>query len=148
MSEAISPIPEMPSPPPPPPRKKRARVPDKKRKRAHDLEQRLRFLQDEFAESELYEILQAAITAAHRLAQSTRNADRDLVLFAIERQICHTMEEICEETGLSRWVVQDILNQFIGLQLVEVRKQFDPKDDGGQPLLLYMLRHTPAGNAY
>jgi hypothetical protein len=127
---------------------KRARVSLKKRKRAQDLEQRLRFLQDEFSEPELREILETAITATHRLATSTRSTDRDQVLFAIERQACHTKEEIMEETGISEWGVRVILKELETLELVDVRPQHDPCSDGSAPVLLYMMRHVPAGNAF
>jgi hypothetical protein len=126
-------------------KEKRPRVSAKLRKRAKALEQELLFLQDKYAEvPELNEILQAAINAARGLADSSRQKDRDAVMLALEGFAALSLDEICDDTGLSRWVVGVILDEFITLVLVEVNPQYDPAPSQGSSPLLYSLIHSPA----
>jgi len=130
----------------PPNKPKRERVSEKKRERARDLEQELLFLQAHyrFAEEEdLCDLLQEAIVKAHRLGQATRQSDRDSVLHELELwEACET-EEIMEATGLSRWVVDQILNEYEAKGLVTKAPSRDPVDGvGGRPRDVWSLIHT------
>jgi len=120
----------------------RARLSDRKRKHAAELEQRLIFLQAEFTEPELAAILTVAINSTHRLAQSSRKADRDLLLAVLERWEAMEIDEIEEETGLSRWVAETNLKEMEKKGLIFIRPKPDPKKSGGRPRLVYGLIHT------
>jgi hypothetical protein len=125
----------------------RERISQKTRRRARELEQRLRFLQDEFNESEFSTLLDEAVKSAHQIAESSRKKDRDQVLFAIEQTQAHTIEEIMEDSRLSYWVVYSILQEFINLRIVELKLQRDPAKVNLKPVYLYFLTHTPAGTS-
>ncbi len=120
----------------------RARLSDRKRRRAAELEQRLLFLKQEFTEIEFNEILNVAVTAAHRLAQSSRKSDRDLFVAALEKWTVLEIEELTEETGLSRWVAENIGKALEKDGLVLIRPKADPNKSGGRPRLEYSLTHS------
>jgi hypothetical protein len=125
---------------------KRARISEKKRQRARDLEQELLFLQAQYRfieEPDLCELLQEAIVKSHRLGQATRQSDRDSVLKELETfEACET-EELLEATGLSRWVLDEILGEFETKGLVEKNPSRDPVDGvGGRPRWVWSLIHT------
>lgn len=126
-------------------KEKRPRVSAKKRKKAQGLEQDLLLLLDKHMDvPEFAKILQTAINSAHALAESTRNTDRDAVLLVLDGWVTLTLEEICEDTGLSAWVARGILEEFISLSLVEVSTQYDPAPTQGSSPQLFGLIHSPA----
>lgn len=124
--------------------KMRARLSDSKRKRASELEQRLRFLKEEFAEAEFADILTVAIDSAHRLAQSSRKSDRDLILHKLQtgEGTPLTLEEIMDDLELSRWVAESNLKDLKQRGIVQIQSQDDPKKSGGRPRLIYSLTHS------
>lgn len=127
-----------------PSRKPRAKN-KKQRSEALALAQRLLFLRDEFPGAAFGDILLNAIVAVRRMAESTRESDRDGVLRAICEQGCRTMEEICEDTLLTRRVVQPILDELVGHDLVFITEKYTHAGDqteGGRPELEYHPRHT------
>jgi hypothetical protein len=120
----------------------RESISSKRRKRALDLEQSLRFLQDQYNEPSFFEVLQDAIAAIHAQAERSRSSDRDRVLGVIEQWESLTRDEITEETDLSAWVVRNILKELIELNLIGSRTQSRTvRIDGGRPLRLYFLTH-------
>lgn len=125
---------------------KRARVSEKKRKRARELEQELLFLQARFrfySEPDLVELLQRAINDAHRLGESTRQSDRDSVLQVLERYEAAEIDDLEDETNLSRWVVDQILSEFEDKKLIGKRPVRDPAGSvGGRPRWVYFLLHS------
>jgi len=134
-------------PPPSAPNKtKRARISEKKRERARDLEQELLFLQARYRfieEPELCDLLQEAIVKAHRFGQATRKSDRDSVLLEMERWTACETEELQESTLLSRWVLDEILKELEKLKLVEKKAVRDPVEGtGGRPRWVWSLVHT------
>ncbi|HEX8773273.1 MAG TPA: hypothetical protein VF735_06670 [Pyrinomonadaceae bacterium] len=129
---------------------KRERISKAKRKRALDLTQQLMFLQDKFTEAEFSEILQEAIDRAKRISESNRSKDRDLVFLAIDEQGCWVIEDICDQTGLSRAVVEPILDELLRIPLIKQEKEFNQSEGGrgGKPRMLYKPYHTPAGSDF
>jgi hypothetical protein len=129
----------------PAPKEKRPRVSKKKSARARSLQQALLLLLDKHMnEPDLAQILQTAINAARSIAESTRQRDRDAVLLTLEKWEALTNEELCDDTGLSRWVVDTILNELIEQKLVEKRPQHNPAfSQGASLILIYSLTHTP-----
>ena len=138
--------PAAPGPPLPPVKTQRARISEKKRKKARELEQELLFLQARARfeeEPELIELLQTAITAAHRLGECSRQSDRDLVLSVLERYDAAEIEDFKDETGLSRWVLDEILGEFEQRGLISKQPVPDPVDAvGGRPRHVYTLTHS------
>lgn len=124
---------------------KRARISEKKRQIARDLEQELLFLQARYRyieEADLCELLQDAIDKAHRLGKATRQSDRDSVLHELELFEACEIDEIQEATDLSRWVLDQILEEFVTAKLIEKRQVFDPASSGGRPRDVFSLTHS------
>jgi DprA/Smf-like nucleotide binding protein involved in DNA uptake len=140
-------VPQNPADPGHPPaiRRKRARVSEKKRKRARELEQELLFLQAgcRFSgEAELVELLQRAINEAHRIGEATRQSDRDNVLKALENWEAIETDDLIDETGLSRWVLDQILHEFELKKLIKQLPVRDPAGEGGRPRAVWSLIHS------
>lgn len=145
-----------------PQKPRRKLVSDKKRKRAALLEQRLIWIQDkysglesdlrdlatEFPEADFAEIIRvaaralpAAVEEAHKIAARDRKNDRNAVLKVLESWECVTLEEIVEDTGLSRWTVWNILQDLHRLKLILITQQSAHSAEGKNPSLLYGLKH-------
>jgi len=120
---------------------KRARISEKKRKRARELEQKLIFLTDQYTETELVQLLQRAVADAHRLGQCSRHSDRDLVMQTLEHWGAAEIGDCEEETNLSRWVLDQILIEFEDKKLIGKRPVRDPAGEGGRPRFVYFLIH-------
>lgn len=130
---------------PPAIKPKRARISEKKRQRARELEQELLFLQARYRfidELELCELLQEAIVKAHRFGAASRQSDRDSVLQVLERYEAAEIADFEDETDLSRWVLDEILKEFEEKKLVGTRPVRDPAGSGGRPRFVYFLLHT------
>jgi hypothetical protein len=123
------------------PRKKpRARVSDRKRKKAKELAATLLLIRESVAkEPELADIVGRAAEAATRLGDSTRQVDRKLVYDVLKSFESVETGEIIEDTGLSRWVVDVILKQFELRGFVKKISLTDPAEAGGRPRDLWTL---------
>ncbi len=116
---------------------KRARVSDKKRQRAKDLLQELLNLEAKYGEFAPH--LESAIKALRRESERTRKSDRDLVLFAIEHG-AHVIEDICDDTGLSRWDAQQVLDWMVSVNLVVKAPEYRPPGSSNKPRILYTFK--------
>ncbi len=122
------------------PKKPRARISERKRKKARELAQKLLIIRESVAkEPELRAILDHAAEAATRLGESTRQADRKLVYQVLTNFESVETQEIIDDTGLSRWVVDLILQQFEGRGFVKKISLPDPAEAGGRPRDLWTL---------
>lgn len=125
-----------------------ARKPREKNKKQNEqaaqLAQQLMILRDTYTAPIFNDFLTTAIDAAQRIAKSTRRSDRDAVFHAIFEQGSREMDEICDDTLLTRRVVQPILDEFHSAGLIEIKEKYQlPRDrkEGGRPELQYHPVH-------
>lgn len=129
---------------------KRARVSNRKRVHARELEQQLTLLRDLYSSHyrvpELGEILDKAITSTHRLGESTRKEDRERVLLILHTWDVIEIDELEEESELSRWCLDQILAELKTNRIVDFTIGKPATPAGGRPQHLYSL--TGFGRAY
>jgi predicted transcriptional regulator len=136
-SSSVSPVPPVTAAPRP--KKPRARISKRKRDKARDVATKLFILRDLLKEPELKAIVDRAAADALRLSEATRQADRKLVFEVLKSfESCET-DEIIEDTGLSRWSVDLILQQFEARGFVKRISLEDPAKSGGRPRDLWTL---------
>lgn len=128
----------------PKPSQRNSSVPAHRRKAAGELETELALLQEKYEDDELSEILQTAIMAARALVERTTTKDRETVFKALERWDSLTMEDLLEETQLSRWIIQSYLNEFAEKGVVIITTQPVSHGMRGKPRLIYSMSHKGA----
>lgn len=117
----------------------RARVSERKRRKAKELAHKLVILRDGTPEPELAKILARAAEEATLLSESTRKGDRDAVYKVLSTYSGAEVEDIMDETRLSRWVVDEILKEFETNKIAKKTELPDPADAGGRPRHLWTL---------
>lgn len=129
---------------------KRARVSERKRQHAKELQQQLELLRDLYGDhhgvAELSEILEHAISSTRRLGESTRQADYDAVLTILHQWDVIELEELKDETQLSRWVLDKITEDLRAKGIIKVNQDIPATPEGGRPGHLYRL--TEKGRRY
>lgn len=129
---------------------KRARISERKRIFARELQQNLELLRglykDHHRVPELGDILDKAILSTHRLSESTRESDLRLVLEVLHKWDVVEVGELLEETGLSRWNLDEILKDESVKPLVKINKDIRATPEGGRPG--HLLRLTSKGRKY
>lgn len=121
-------------------KKPRARISERKRRKAKELAQKLLIIRESVAkEPELAAIVGKAAEQATRLGESTRQADRKLVYELFKTFESLETQEIIDDTGLSRWIVDQILQQFEGRGFIKRISLEDPAEAGGRPRDVWTL---------
>lgn len=93
--------------------------------------------------------LQLAIKALRWETKRTPAKDREKVMRVLESAASWALEDLVEETNLSRNELRPILIQLIELGLVERRRTPRRSDFAhGQVSFVFALTHAPAGSAY
>ncbi len=108
------------------------------------LEARLAALQKEFRGAVFFEILEEAKARLHKVARRDARHIRDDVFHAIDMQGCRNLEEIIEETQLTRKVVQGVLDELVLHDLIAMAEEPAVRRDpnGGAPRMEYYPIHT------
>lgn len=133
---------------------RRPRAPSRRRsgpqkEQAAALERELIRLRKKFTSPVFEEILLEATARVHRIAHRDDNKIRDEVFHAIDVQGCRNLEEIMEETSLTRWVLEYILRDLVMCDLVEMREEPACRRIGdGKPRMEFHPRHTPPGSNF
>jgi hypothetical protein len=118
----------------------RARISKKKRAKGLRLLQELQFLADGYPE--FAKLIHPAIAAVKRETERTYGSDRERVVLAIE-QGAFTVDDIIDDTGLSRWDVQKILDELVELKFVERSPRKVSAGIGETTEFIYTLTHRP-----
>lgn len=122
---------------------KRARISNRKRLFAKELEHQLGLLRDLYGDhygiSELAEILDKAIRSTNRLSECTRDVDRDKVLQLLHTWDAIETDELEEEAELSRWCLDEIIKDLDKRGLIRITPQPTATPEGGRPKHIYKL---------
>jgi hypothetical protein len=97
-------------------KKTRARISKQKRRKGLELLQELEFLADHYPE--FAGLLRPSLDSVKRETERTYSSDRERVILSIE-QGAWIIQDLMDDTGLSRWDVEKILRDLEGLGLVE-----------------------------
>ncbi len=97
-------------------KKTRARISKQKRTKGLRLLQQLTFLADNFPE--FANLIRPSLDAVKRETERTYHSDRERVLLSIE-QGAWIVQDLMDDTGLSRWDIEKILAGLEQLCLVE-----------------------------
>lgn len=101
----------------------------------------------------LADILTRALEEVRQVGASGARFDEQVgaVRRAVVVQGCRSADEIIEETGLSRWVVDRALEELLALKVVETRDRFCLQEEAGEPgrpVTEYHPTDTPRGEVF
>lgn len=121
-------------------KKRREPLSEKRRRRAQACLSKLELLQAEFPE--LSKHLQPAVDSILRQRDRTRRSDRDTILRVLEdwHETGLVIEDLVDESGLSRWEVGEVLKEIA--PLVEYVNEYRPAGSSDKPRQIIRLSHT------
>jgi hypothetical protein len=120
---------------------------------ALELEGNLQELLDAYAEPSLADVLSRALEEVRQIgaAGERRAAQVEAVRQAVLLHGCRRVEEIVEETRLSRWVVDSALEGLVAAGVLETRDAFRlvaEAEEAGRPVVEYHPRAYPRGEGF
>ena len=101
----------------------------------------------------LSDVLRRALDEVRQLAATGERRDEQVeaVRHAVLIQGCRRVEEVVEETRLSRWVVAHALKLLVRQRVLEERAAFrlgDEAEEAGRPVVEYHPRAYPRGDGF
>lgn len=120
---------------------------------ARSLERELLDLIGDYREPSLADVLGRALEEVRQIdAAGDRRAEQ---VEAVRRHVlihgCRRVEEVVEETGLSRWVVAPTLAELVAAGVLETRDAFrlgEEAEEAGRPVTEYHPRAYPRGDGF
>lgn len=117
------------------------------------LERELEGLLGIYSAPALADVLQRAIDEVRQIGATGERRDEQMgaVRHAVLIQGCRRVEEVIEETGLSRWVVAHALKLLVRQRVLETRAPFllgDEAEEPGRPVVEYHPRAYPRGEGF
>jgi hypothetical protein len=121
--------------------------------RARSLERELLSLLGTYDTSPLSDVLTRALDEVRQISASGVGFDEQVesVRRAVVVQGCRRVDEIVEETGLSRWVVDRALERLLAHRVVETRDSYrlaDVAAEAGRPVTDYHPASYPRGESF
>jgi hypothetical protein len=126
----------------------------KEGRRARALEKELWVIREAYAGVEsLADILNRALEEVRQVGASGVRFDEQVgaVRRVVVMQGCRSAEEVIEETGLSRWVVDRALEKLVADGVLETRDRFCLREvagEPGRPVTEYHPTDTPRGEVF
>jgi hypothetical protein len=122
-------------------------------RRARSLERELLGLLGTFTTPPLSDVLSRALTEVRQVGAAGAQFDEQVE--AVRRAVliggCRSVEEVIEETGLSRWAVGRALERLVRHRVVETRDRFllaDEAAEAGRPVTEYHPAAYPRGEGF
>ena len=125
----------------------------KQAQRARSLERELLALLGRYCTPPLSDVLSRALDEVRQIGASGAGFDEQVeaVRRAVVLQGCRRVDEIVEETGLSRWVIARALNRLLAHKVLETRDGYllaDEAAEAGRPATEYHPRAYPRGESF
>jgi hypothetical protein len=125
----------------------------KEAQRARGLERELLALLGTYDTSPLSDVLERALDEVRQIGASGVGFDEQVetVRRAVVVQGCRRVDEIVEETGLSRWVVDRALEHLLAHRVIETRDSYrldDVAAEAGRPVTEYHPASYPRGESF
>lgn len=126
----------------------------KEGKRARALEKELWVIRETYSDiPSLADILSRALEEVRQVGASGARFDEQVA--AVRRAVvshgCRSAEEVIDETGLSRWVVDRALETLVADKVLETRDRFllqDEAEEPGRRVTEYHPTDTPRGEVF
>lgn len=126
----------------------------KEGQKARALEKELWVIRESYGSvPSLADILTRALEEVRQVGASGARFDEQVgaVRRAVVVQGCRSAEEVSEETGLSRWVIDRALEKLVSDKVLETRDRFCLRDEAGEPgrpVTEYHPTDTPRGEVF
>jgi hypothetical protein len=117
------------------------------------LERELRELLDHYAEPALADVLSRALEEVCQIGATGQKLaeQHEAVRRAVLIHGCRRVDEVVEETRLSRWAVTHALEELVGAGVLETRDAFrlgDEAEEAGRPVVEYHPKAYPRGEGF
>ena len=122
-------------------------------RRARALERELLALLGTYQTPPLSEVLSRALAEVRQVGAAGAQFDEqvDVVRRAVMIHGCRSVEEVVEETQLSRWIVDRALRRLVAHRVVETRDRYllaDEAAEAGRPVTEYHPSAYPRGEGF
>jgi hypothetical protein len=122
-------------------------------RRARSLERELLSLLGTYDTSPLSDVISRALDEVRQIGASGAGFDEQVesVRRAVVVQGCRRVDEVVEETQLSRWAVERALERLLAHKVVEARGSYrlsDEAAEAGRPAVEYHPRGYPRGESF
>jgi hypothetical protein len=126
---------------------------DRDARRARSLERELLALLGTFTTPPLSDVLSRALDEVRQVGAAGAQFDEQVsrVRRAVLIGGCRSIDEVIEETGLSRWTVDRALQRLLKHKVVETRERFlltDEANEAGRPVTEYHPSSYPRGEGF